>query len=311
MMAGEIYRKPIMFAIVSAVVILIGTAVTMFIPMMTSQMHPKLDNLNPYTALQLAGRDIYQREGCNNCHTQTVRPLKTEVMRYGEYSKAGEFAFDYPFLWGSKRTGPDLARIGKKYPDAWHYRHFEDPRKFFPGSNMPAYGWLNQNELDPRDVKAHMDALGFPYTDEDISGLAGKNELDALVAYVQVIGTAVAKKRPVPASVTVEPPETENPLAGDPAAILAGKGIYENNCAGCHGDNGEGDIGPSLVDNKFLYVEGDLADDDYYELINNGSEEGKVEEGRTMKGGMPPFMGDLSKKEIWSVIAFIRSLQNK
>lgn len=310
-MAGEIYRKPIMFAIVSAVVILIGTAVTMFIPMMTSQMHPKLENLNPFNALQLAGRDIYQREGCNNCHTQTVRPLKTEVMRYGEYSKAGEFAFDYPFLWGSKRTGPDLARIGKKYPDAWHYRHFEDPRKFFPQSNMPSYGWLKGKALKPQNVKAHMDALGFPYVEDDISQLADKDELDALVAYVQVIGTAVAKKRAVRASTMAEPPETENPLAGDPAAVLAGKGIYEDNCAGCHGDSGEGDIGPSLVDNKFLYVEGDLADDDYYELIHNGTEEGNVEEGRQMKGGMPSFAGDLSKREIWSVIAFIRSLQNK
>ena len=111
-MAGAIYRKPIMFTIMAAVVILIGTAVTMFIPMLTPQMHPKLEGLQPFTALQLAGRDIYQREGCSNCHTQTVRPLKSEVMRYGEYSKAGEFAYDRPFLWGSKRTGPDLARIG-------------------------------------------------------------------------------------------------------------------------------------------------------------------------------------------------------
>lgn len=310
-MSGEIYKKPVMFAIVSAVVILIGTAVTMFIPMMMSHMHPKLDNLKPFTPIELAGRDIYQREGCNNCHTQTVRPLKTEVMRYGEYSKAGEFAFDYPFLWGSKRTGPDLARIGKKYPDAWHYRHLEDPRKFFPQSNMPSYGWLGEKALKPQNVKAHMDALGFPYNDEDISQLADKNELDALVAYLQVIGTAVEKKRPVRAAATAEPAEMENPLAGDPAAILAGKGLYEDNCAGCHGDNGEGDIGPSVIDTVFLYAEGDLADDDYFELINNGTEEGMVEEGRTMKGGMPSFKEDLSRKEIWSVIAFIRSLQNK
>ena len=190
-MAGAIYRKPIMFAIVSAIVILIGTAVTMFIPMMTSQMHPKLEELKPFTAIQLAGRDIYQREGCNNCHTQTVRPLRTEVMRYGEYSKAGEFAYDFPFLWGSKRTGPDLARIGKKYPDVWHYRHFENPRLFFPESNMPSYGWMKENTLDPEEVKSHMDTLGFPYSEGDISSLEGKNELDALVAYVQVIGTAV------------------------------------------------------------------------------------------------------------------------
>jgi cytochrome c oxidase cbb3-type subunit 2 len=166
-MAGDIYRKPIMFAIISAVVILIGTAVTMFIPMMTSHMHPKLEALKPFTPLQLAGRDIYQREGCNNCHTQTVRPLRTEVMRYGEYSKAGEFAYDYPFLWGSKRTGPDLARIGKKYPDAWHVRHFEDPRAFFARSNMPARTikharlWLAQRPRSPSH--AGTASYGYPW----------------------------------------------------------------------------------------------------------------------------------------------------
>jgi cytochrome c oxidase cbb3-type subunit 2 len=310
-MAGDIYRKPIMFAIISAVVILIGTAVTMFIPMMTSHMHPKLEALKPFTPLQLAGRDIYQREGCNNCHTQTVRPLRTEVMRYGEYSKAGEFAYDYPFLWGSKRTGPDLARIGKKYPDAWHVRHFEDPRAFFARSNMPAYGWLKDRDLLPMQVQRHMDTLGFPYSDEEILQLENKNELDALVAYVQVIGTAVARKRVPPAAERAEPVEIENPLAGDPAAILAGKGIYEEFCSDCHGENAEGDIGPSLVDDVFLYVEGDLADDDYYELINNGTEEGNVEEGRAMKGGMPPFREDLSRDEMWSVISYIRSLKKR
>lgn len=307
-MAGELYKKPIMFAIVSAVVILIGTAVTMFVPMMTAQMHPKLENLKPYTALQLAGRDIYQREGCNNCHTQTVRPLRTEVMRYGEYSKAGEFAYDYPFLWGSKRTGPDLARVGKKYADQWHYRHFDDPRKFFPQSNMPTYGWLKDHKLDPRTVQVHMDALGFPYSSGEISKLDGKNDLDALVAYVQVIGSAVAKKR-VPAKGTAEPIDLVNPLAGDAAAINAGKAIYEENCLECHGPELKGDIGPSLVDNVYLYQPGDLADDDYFELVYNGTDEGKMEEGRVMKGGMPPFMEVLTKDEIWSVIAYVRSLQ--
>src|SRR5512140_3885031 len=155
-MAGNLYNKPILFAIVAAVVILIGTVVTMFIPMLTPEMHPKLANLKPYTALQLAGKDIYQREGCNNCHTQTVRPLKTEVMRYGEYSKAGEFAYDRPFLWGSKRTGPDIARVGGKYTDKWHYKHFNDPRAFFDKTNMPAYAWLKNNKLDAKDVEAHM-----------------------------------------------------------------------------------------------------------------------------------------------------------
>lgn len=310
-MAGEIYRKPIMFAIVSAVVILIGTAVTMFVPMLTPQMHPKLENLQPFTPLQLAGRDIYQREGCNNCHTQTVRPLKTEVMRYGEYSKAGEFAYDHPFLWGSKRTGPDLARIGKKYPDMWHYKHFEGPRAFFAESNMPSYGWLKGRRLDPEEIKSHMDALSFPYSSDDISGLSGKDEMDAIVAYMQVIGIAVTKAAAAEIAPRVKAEEAENPLAGNPEAIALGKVLYTENCAMCHGDNGEGDIGPSLVDNIFFYEEGDVADDDYFEIINNGTSEGMVEEGRTAKGGMPPFSDQMQKNEIWSVISYIRSLQKK
>ncbi|UCD34156.1 MAG: cbb3-type cytochrome c oxidase subunit II [Nitrospiraceae bacterium] len=310
-MASDIYRKPIMFALVSAVVILVGTFVTMFIPMMTPQMHPRLENLMPYTPLQLAGRDIYQREGCNNCHTQTVRPLRTEVMRYGEYSKAGEFAYDYPFLWGSKRTGPDLARIGKKYPDAWHERHFENPREFYPESNMPSYGWLKMHALDPASVRSHMDALAFPYTQDEISALQGRTEMDAIVAYMQVVGTAVTKKAGGDVKPRVSAPEVRNPLAGDPAATAAGKELYGENCSVCHGASGEGDIGPSLVDGMFLYVEGDLEDEDYFEMIYNGSEEGNVEAGRVMQGGMPAFGEELSKDEIWSIIAFIRTLQGK
>ena len=306
-MAGAIYKKPIMFAIVSAVVILIGTVVTMFAPMMMAHMHPKLDTLNPFTPIQLAGRDIYQREGCNNCHTQTVRPLKTEVMRYGEYSKAGEFAYDFPFLWGSKRTGPDLARIGGKYPDAWHYRHFEEPRKFYAKSNMPSYEWLNDRKLDAQEIKRHMDALDFPYTNDDISSLAEKTEMDALVAYMQVTGVSVAsksvKKR------VVSDVDIENPLADNAEAIARGKDLFEENCAMCHGDNGEGDIGPSVIDDVFLYVKGDLPDKNYYEIILNGADEGMVVEGRTAKGGMPPFGDELQKDEIWSLVSFIRSLQ--
>jgi len=190
-MAGDLYSKPILFAIVAAVVILIGTGVTMFLPMLTAEMHPKLDNLKPYTALQLAGKDIYQREGCNNCHTQTVRPLKTEVMRYGEYSKAGEFTYDRPFLWGSKRTGPDLARIGGKYPDKWHEMHFENPQSMYTDSNMPVYGWLVDNRLDPASIESRMKVNDFPYTAGDLAALVDKTELDALIAYMQVIGVAV------------------------------------------------------------------------------------------------------------------------
>jgi cytochrome c oxidase cbb3-type subunit II len=194
-MAHYLENKPILFAIVAALVIMIGTAVTMFIPMLTPEMHPKLANLKPYTALQLAGKDIYMREGCNNCHTQTVRPLKTEVLRYGEYSKAGEFAYDRPFLWGSKRTGPDLARIGGKYPDQWHEIHFDNPQAMYPESNMPVYGWLKDNKLDPRDIAAHMKVNDFPYTTDEIAGLRDKTELEALIAYIQVIGAAVTNKQ--------------------------------------------------------------------------------------------------------------------
>jgi cytochrome c oxidase cbb3-type subunit 2 len=192
-MSGELYKKPILFSIAATVAILVGTVVTMFYPMATDAMQPKLANLKPYTALQLAGKDIYQREGCNNCHTQTVRPLKTEVMRYGEYSKAGEFAYDRPFLWGSKRTGPDLARIGGKYPDSWHEMHFDNPQAMYAESNMPAYGWIKDNKLDPADIEMHMKANDFPFSPEEIATLKTKSELDALVAYMQVIGTAVPR----------------------------------------------------------------------------------------------------------------------
>lgn len=310
-MAAEIYKKPVMFAVVALAVILIGTAVTMFYPMLTPEMHPRTEKLKPYTALQLAGRDIYQREGCVNCHTQTVRPLRTEVMRYGEYSKAGEFAYDRPFLWGSKRTGPDLARIGGKYPDTWHYKHFENPKAFFDRTNMPVYAWLNQNKLDAADVKAHMKALDFPYTEGDISSLNSKTELDALVAYMQVIGTSVSVK-PLPVTQTApKGSHMPNPLAGDAKAIEAGKALYKTHCAACHGDDGKGSIGPSVVDNEFLYLAGDLPDDDYFEIINNGTQPGSIEDGRTGKGGMPPFAMTLDKDKIWSLVSYIRSIQGK
>jgi cytochrome c oxidase cbb3-type subunit 2 len=314
-MAGTLHHKlhtsPIFFAVLATVVILIGTVVTMFYPMLTPEMHPKLENLKPYTALQLAGRDIYQREGCNNCHTQTVRPLKTEVMRYGEYSKAGEFAYDHPFLWGSKRTGPDLARIGGKYPDLWHYKHFEKPQAFFAESNMPAYGWLKDHTLDPADVEAHMKALGFPYTAADISGLKDKTEMDALVAYMQVIGTAVKKKSEGTAQAAVKETHAPNPLAGNPKAIEEGKALFKTHCAACHGEDGKGGIGPSVVDEEFLYAKGDVPDDDYFEVISNGTQPGMIEDGRTAKGGMPPFLQQLDKNKIWSLVAYIRSLQGK
>jgi cytochrome c oxidase cbb3-type subunit 2 len=154
--------------------------------------------VKPYTALQLAGRDIYVREGCYNCHSQMIRPLRAETLRYGHYSVAGESVYDHPFQWGSKRTGPDLARVGGKYSDDWHRIHLNNPRDVVPESNMPAYSWLDKNKVDPGEIAAHMKALrkvGVPYTDAAIAKaadeVAGKTEQDALVAYLQGLGLAL------------------------------------------------------------------------------------------------------------------------
>ena len=154
--------------------------------------------VEPYNALQLAGRDIYIREGCYNCHSQMIRPFRAETLRYGHYSVAGEFVYDHPFQWGSKRTGPDLHRVGGKYSDEWHRIHLNNPRDVVPESNMPAYPWLEKNQVDPTDVAPRMKALrivGVPYTDEQINAAAGevkgKSEMDALVAYLQVLGRAL------------------------------------------------------------------------------------------------------------------------
>jgi cytochrome c oxidase cbb3-type subunit 2 len=154
--------------------------------------------LKPYEPLQLVGRDVYLREGCYNCHSQMVRPLHAETLRYGHYSVAGEFVYDHPFQWGSKRTGPDLHRVGGKYSDEWHRLHLAGPRDLVPESNMPAYPWLDRNAVDPASVAPRMVALkrlGVPYTDEQIATSAdavkGKTELDAIVAYLQSLGTHV------------------------------------------------------------------------------------------------------------------------
>ena len=154
--------------------------------------------LKPYTALQLAGRDIYQREGCYNCHSQMIRPFRAETERYGHYSVAGEFVYDHPFQWGSKRTGPDLHRVGGRYNDDWHRLHLRQPRDLVPESNMPAYPWLAKTLLDPSERAPRMIALsrvGVPYTKEEIDKAAddvkGKTEEDALVAYLHVLGTAL------------------------------------------------------------------------------------------------------------------------
>jgi len=157
-----------------------------------------IKGVQPYTALQLAGRDIYTREGCYNCHSQMIRPFRAETLRYGHYSVAGESVYDHPFQWGSKRTGPDLARVGGKYSDNWHVVHMTNPRDVVPESNMPAYPWLAKTVVDAEVMPAHMSALrkvGVPYTDEQIAKAAeevkGKTELEAVIAYLQVLGLAL------------------------------------------------------------------------------------------------------------------------
>ena len=151
--------------------------------------------LKPYSALQLAGRDIYVREGCYNCHSQMVRPFRAETLRYGPYSVAGEFVYDHPFQWGSKRTGPDLARIGGRYSDEWHRLHLARPRDLVPESNMPGYPWLEKNVVSGQEIVRHMTALrriGVPYAEADLATAAkevtGKTEMDAMIAYLQVMG---------------------------------------------------------------------------------------------------------------------------
>jgi cytochrome c oxidase cbb3-type subunit II len=157
--------------------------------------------LKPYTALQVEGRDIYVREGCYGCHSQMIRPFRAETERYGHYSVAGEAVYDRPFQFGSKRTGPDLARVGGRYSDEWQRAHLENPRDLVPESNMPAYPWLSRTMLDGKGIEPKMRALrtlGAPYSDEEIAGaqadVTDKTEMDALVAYLQVLGTAIKHK---------------------------------------------------------------------------------------------------------------------
>jgi cytochrome c oxidase cbb3-type subunit 2 len=154
--------------------------------------------VKPYTALQLAGRDVYIREGCYNCHSQMIRPFRAETLRYGHYSVAGESVYDHPFQWGSKRTGPDLARVGGKYSDEWHRVHLNNPRDLVPESNMPEYSWLLKNTVNATQVPANMAALrkvGVPYTDEEIAkaseDVKGKTEMEAVIAYLQSLGLAL------------------------------------------------------------------------------------------------------------------------
>lgn len=210
-------RKPVTFMILTIVVILIGGVIEIVPTIMIKSNIPTIEDVKPYTALELEGRDLYIKEGCNSCHSQMIRPFRSETERYGEYSKAGEFVYDHPFLWGSKRTGPDLHREGGKYPHSWHYFHMYDPRTMSPGSLMPRYPWLLKNPLNTAHTKAKlkvMQKLGVPYTDyyvdnsldylnKQAEGIAAELNLDpnidvtadkeiiALIAYLQRLGTDI------------------------------------------------------------------------------------------------------------------------
>lgn len=197
-----IERNPwLLIALVTVVVSIGGLAeiVPLFFQKSTTE---PVAGLRPNSPLRLAGRDVYVREGCYNCHSQMIRPLRAETERYGHYSVAGEFVFDRPFQWGSKRTGPDLARVGGRYSDEWHRIHLNNPRDVVPESNMPSYPWLATAKVDAASVEARMRALqrlGDPYSDEDIAKakaeVAGKTEQDALIAYLQDLGTAIKARR--------------------------------------------------------------------------------------------------------------------
>ena len=196
MLHDKIEKNTALMAVLIVVAISFGGLVQIIPLMFKGAVVEPADGVEPYSPIRLAGRDVYVAEGCYNCHSQQVRPFRAETERYGHYSVAGEFVYDHPFQWGSKRTGPDLARVGGRYSDDWHYLHLVNPRAVVPDSNMPAYPWLENRYVDAQVVQTRMRALrrlGHPYSDEDIANapeeVAGVSELDALIAYLQGMGT--------------------------------------------------------------------------------------------------------------------------
>ena len=192
-----IEQKPALLIVLVILVVAVGGLVEIVPLAFQKSVTEPVAGLKPYTAVQLTGRDIYVREGCYNCHSQMIRPFRAEVERYGPYSVAGEFVYDRPFQWGSKRTGPDLHRVGGRYSDEWHRLHLMNPREVVPESNMPAYTWLAKSPANAGDIEAKMRALrtlGVPYSDKEIASakaeVSGKTEMEALIAYLQNLGTA-------------------------------------------------------------------------------------------------------------------------
>ncbi|HJU50042.1 MAG TPA: cytochrome-c oxidase, cbb3-type subunit II [Pseudogulbenkiania sp.] len=199
----KLIEERVGYLIVLTLLVISVAALVEIVPLMYQKSTTEpVAGVKPYTALQLAGRDIYIREGCYNCHSQMIRPFRAETERYGHYSVAGESVYDHPFQWGSKRTGPDLARVGGRYSDEWHRVHLTNPRDVVPESNMPAFPWLAKNLVDAEVLPKKMTALrkvGVPYTDKDIAEATaqaqGKSELDAVIAYLQGLGLALKNAR--------------------------------------------------------------------------------------------------------------------
>lgn len=196
-----IEKNSLLMAVLITCVISVGGLVEITPLFFLKSTIPPMEGVRPYSPLELEGRDIYLREGCYTCHSQMIRPFRAETERYGPYSKPAESMYDHPFQWGSKRTGPDLARVGGKYPDAWHVQHMEDPRSIVPESVMPRYPWLAKTPLDGSRIVSKMKAMktvGVPYLDEEIASagaaLKGKTELDAMIAYLQHLGTAIQRR---------------------------------------------------------------------------------------------------------------------
>ncbi|MFZ0255400.1 MAG: cytochrome-c oxidase, cbb3-type subunit II [Gammaproteobacteria bacterium] len=198
----KIEKNLLLLGILVVLVIAIGGLVQIVPLFYLKSTTEPVAGLKPYSALQLIGRDVYVREGCYVCHSQMIRPFRAETERYGHYSVAGEFVYDHPFQWGSKRTGPDLARVGGRYSDEWHRVHLINPRDVVPESIMPGYPWFEQNVLDAQGIQPRMRAmrtLGAPYTDAEITSapneIEGKTEMDAIIAYLQGLGTAIKTRR--------------------------------------------------------------------------------------------------------------------
>ncbi len=316
-------RRPVEFYVLTGIALAIGGAVEI-IPMIAIKSNvPTIESVKPYTPLELEGRDVYIQEGCNNCHSQQVRPFRSETERYGDYSKAGEFVYDHPFLWGSRRTGPDLARAGvvggKMYKSAaWHYKHMNNPQEMNKASVMPPYPWLLEQDIDTsttlKKIKA-MYKLGVPYpenydkqamtdlkaqADEIVKDLKKSGietqpmrKIVALIAYLHRLGRDLYEGKQ-----TDQPKEVEIKIPAQLTAeadLNAGKASYAKNCAACHGANGQGNaIGPNLTDEYWLFG-GSFKD--VYTTVYKGN------------GGMPAFHSSMPEKELNQVVSFVFSLQ--